>query len=334
MSALHPPNSTPFVAHNAGFSLVRRFPVALFATVMGLGGLTLVWQKAETLLPLPWLVSPALMALTLSVLIICLISYAAKYLFYPEAVSAEFNNPVTMHFFPAISISVILAAMMLTEIRPVLSTWLWIVGAIAHLTFAVTVMSIWINHEKFNIEHINPAWFIPIVGNIIVPISGVAHGYTELSWFFFSIGIVFWLVLMTMVFYRFIFHRPLAARLVPTTFILLAPPSVGSLAWIVLSDGAVDNFARVLYYTAVFVFILLMAQIPRFANISFSLSCWAFSFPFAAFTVATLTMANILEFKFFYPLSYGFLAMCTVLIFSLVALTIRAMRRGEVFVAE
>ncbi|MEM0513912.1 hypothetical protein WCN91_00405 [Pseudoalteromonas sp. YIC-827] len=46
-----------------------------------------------------------------------------------------------------------------------------------------------INH--YRLEHANPSWFIPVVGNIIAPITGAKLGYIEVSWFFFSVGIVF-----------------------------------------------------------------------------------------------------------------------------------------------
>ena len=41
-----------------------------------------------------------------------------------------------------------------------------------------------------------------MVGNIIVPIAGVRFAPTDISWFFFCIGLVFWLVPMTIVLYR------------------------------------------------------------------------------------------------------------------------------------
>lgn len=47
-----------------------------------------------------------------------------------------------------------------------------------------------------------PAWFIPVVGNIIVPLAGVRFAPAEVSWFFFSIGLVFWIVLLAIVMYR------------------------------------------------------------------------------------------------------------------------------------
>jgi tellurite resistance protein len=40
------------------------------------------------------------------------------------------------------------------------------------------------HQNKYEIKHFNPAWFIPIVGNILVPIAGVHHAPIEISYFF------------------------------------------------------------------------------------------------------------------------------------------------------
>ena len=52
---------------------------------------------------------------------------------------------------------------------------------------------------------LNPAWFLPAAGNIIVPIMGVEFVSKDVCWFFFSIGIFFWLVLFIIIFYRIMF---------------------------------------------------------------------------------------------------------------------------------
>jgi len=73
---------------------------------------------------------------------------------------------------------------------PGLSQIVWTAGTVLHFGFTLYVLSVWIHHTHFEINHMNPAWFIPIVGNILVPIAGVHHASAEISWFFFSIGLV------------------------------------------------------------------------------------------------------------------------------------------------
>ncbi|MFX4155809.1 C4-dicarboxylate ABC transporter, partial [Aliarcobacter butzleri] len=73
----------------------------------------------------------------------------------------------------------------------------------------------------------NPAWFIPIVGNLIVPLAGVGIVDNTILYFYFSIGIFFWINLFAIILNRIIFHNQFAPKLKPTHFILIAPPAIG-----------------------------------------------------------------------------------------------------------
>ena len=190
-------------------------------------------------------------------------------------------------------------------------------------------MSSWIHHTRYDIKHANPAWFIPVVGNVIVPVAGVTLAPPEISWFFFSIGLVFWLVLMTIVMYRLFFHEPLPERLTPTLFILIAPPAVGFIAWVKLNGGDIDAFARILYYVALFLTLLLASNALRFFRVRFFLSAWAYSFPLAAITIATLIMAESLG-GLFMPLAMGLLGVLTLVLGLLTARTVLGAYRGEI----
>ncbi len=187
---------------------------------------------------------------------------------------------------------------------------MWSVGAAVQLGFTLYTMSSWIHHTRYDIKHANPAWFIPVVGNILVPIAGVRLAPADLSWFFFSIGLVFWLVLMTIVLYRLFFHEPLPARLTPTLFILIAPPAVGFLSYVALVDQ-IDAFARILYFCALFLTLLLASNAMRFFRLPFFISGWAYSFPIAAMTLATFEMAQRTGAVFYGLLSWILLVVLT-----------------------
>lgn len=270
-------------------SRLVHFPVAFFAVVMGLSGLSIAWRKAEHTLGLPLHAADGVLVLAVLAFLAILGLYGAKALRHPEAVRAEMAHPIALNFFPAVSISLILLAIALLHLHAGVAGVLWVVGTSLHLLLTLYVMGVWMHHEHFEIQHINPAWFIPVVGNVLVPVAGVPLGFLEVSWFFFSIGIVFWLMLFAIIFYRVLFHHPLAERMMPTFFILIAPPAVGFVAYVQLA-GEVDAFARVLYYTGLFLTLLLLTQAPRFLRIRYYLSWWAYSFPLAAITIASLIM--------------------------------------------
>jgi tellurite resistance protein len=183
------------------------------------------------------------------------------------------------------------------------------------------------------IGHVNPAWFIPVVGNVLVPIAGVRFFDPEISWFFFSVGIVFWLVLLTIVMYRLFFHAALPERLLPTLFILVAPPAAAFLAYVALT-GAVDAFARILYYSSLALTLLLTSNALRFLKARFFLSAWAYSFPLAAVTIATLAMAQRVGGAGFEWLGIALLAALSVVVALLVGRTGLAVARREICVEE
>ncbi len=170
---------------------LENFPVSFFAMVMGMAGITIAWQKCATLLHFGGSVYALLVPFTLAIFAVLSVLYGFKLLRYRKAVSRELHNPVKLNFFPAFSISLLLISIFLLPMNHSVAHGFWIVGVTVHLVFTLYVMSVWIHHEGLEVHHINPAWFIPVVGNVLVPIAGTHLGYTETSWFFFSIGIVF-----------------------------------------------------------------------------------------------------------------------------------------------
>ncbi|MGB5064475.1 MAG: SLAC1 anion channel family protein [Candidatus Competibacter sp.] len=313
---------------------LEQFPIAFFSIVMGMAGLALAWQKAHIVLGVPPMIGTGLRGAVSALFIILLVFYALKALRYPQAVAMEMRHPVKINFFPTVSISLLLLAITYLESAPETAFWLWVVGAVLHLGFTLAIFGSWLHHTHYDIKHANPAWFIPVVGNIIVPVAGVRLASPELSWFFFSIGLVFWIVLLTIVLYRLFFHEALPARLAPTLFILLAPPSVGFIAYTNLT-GEIDAFARVLYYTALFLALLLASNAVRFLRLPFFLSSWAYSFPLAALTIATLIMAtHLASLPFFTGLGVALLVLLSLVVGVLALRTLLAIGRREICAPE
>ena len=271
-------------------SRLANMPISFFSVVMGMAGMTIAWEKAQQVFGMNLgFINVLLVTLTAIVFIALGSMYIQKIIKHPEQVMAELKHPVKLSFFPTISISFLLMSIAFMAVSPSIGKVLWAIGAVSHLGFVLYIISTWMHERHFQVPHISPAWFIPAVGNVIVPIAGIPLGFVELSWFFFSIGMLFWVILMTIVFYRILFHDPIPARLLPTLFILIAPPAVGFVAYMQLT-GDLDAFARILYFSGLFLTLLLFTQFKRFAKLPFFLSWWAYSFPIAAITIATMVM--------------------------------------------
>ena len=312
---------------------LAHLPISIFAVVMGLSGLSLAWQKTAGVLGTPAFIWQSLLALTITCFVLFAASYLVKSLRYFSFAKAEFNHPIKLSFFPTISISALLIATALKDIAPDIGAVIWLIGAFAHLGLTIIVLNLWIHQEHFQIQHINPAWFIPIVGNVLLPVAGVGYGQFTLSWIGFSVGVFFWPLLLSIVFYRVFFHQPLPDRLLPTLFIMIAPPAIGFVAWTALT-GELTPFGRMLYFVGLFFTALMIVQAPRFARLPFFLSVWAYSFPMAAITIATFVYYELTAASWALFLSLMLLVMMSLLILWLVILTSKAAKQGRICVPE
>ncbi len=314
-------------------SWLRHVPVPLFAVGMGVTGLGIAWRHAAQVAGAPALVGEAVIVLAAVLFGVVGLLYVAKAVRHPAAVVAEFNHPIRGTFFAAISVSLLLLAVGALPVAPGLALALWSVGAAAHLTLTLHLLGRWIIRNQ-DIHHSNPAWFIPIVGNIVVPLAGAPLGQTEVSWFFFSIGMVFWVLLFTIVFYRIVFHDQMPVKFVPTLFILIAPPAVGFLAWTALTDGALEPMGRVLFHTALFLTLLLATLTRQFLRVPFAVSWWAYTFPLAAMTVATLDFAHRSANALLSGLALGLLGLTSVVVAIVLVRTVGAAIGGRLFLPE
>lgn len=309
------------------------FPIGLFGAIMGFSGLTLGFTHVHEIFGTSAYIHQALTAVTTFFFILISLFYGLKIVKHPQFVRQEFDHPVALHFFPTFSISLVLLSLLYQTLLPELASVLWHLGALIQFGLLLYIMNSWIHHEKWQVTHMNPAWFIPVVGNILIPLGAPAFSSIEIGWFFFSIGLIFWLMLNSIVMYRLFFHAPLAQILQPTLFILIAPPAIGFASYLALTDLQVlDNFARVLYYFALFLTFLLFTQVHRFARIPFAPSWWAYTFPIAAITVASFTMYHFLQINLFMYIALFLLTILSLVILLLTFKTLHAIKNRQLIV--
>ena len=308
------------------------FPIMMFAIVMGLSGLTMVYKRVSEVLYFPSFISILMMIVTSMIFLLILYFYTLKLMKHKNEVKKEFSHPIRINFFAASSISILLLSMIYRHNIDEISQILFIIGAILHIFFTFYTIKFWINNN-LEMQHSNPAWFIPIVGNLIVPIAGKGFVDDSILYFYFSIGIFFWIILFSIILNRIIFHNQFAPKFMPTLFILIAPPSIGFISYIKLT-GSLDFFAQILFNLGLFFTILVFVMYKNFINIKFFISWWAFTFPMAAITLATILMYELTSKQFYGFLAY-FLTFITTLIVILVAVaTIKHMRKKEICIME
>lgn len=266
---------------------LRYFPIALFASVMGVSGVALSVRLIEGVYGWGRVFSTILLVLATIMFIVNAAMFVYRFINFKEDVQRDFQHPVKMNFFGAISISLLLLGVLYYDVHTDVSFYIWLIGALLQIYLTLVILSKLIWEHEFQLGQFNPAWFIPIVGNIVAPLAGVYHVSLTINWIFFSIGIVFSIAYFTIFVNRIFFQPAPPPKLMPTFFILLAPPGIGFVSYVKMT-GTVDVFAYILFGFAFYLGVLFLFQWRRFLKIPFFLSWWAFLFPSAAVTNATI----------------------------------------------
>jgi tellurite resistance protein len=304
----------------------------MYAIVMGMSGLTITYQKAGVWLGFPHIIGTSLMYITTSIFVVVSIVYIIKYLKYTKAVKKEFSHPVRVNFFAAISISMLMLAIIYKEVNPTISAAFWYPGALFHFYLTMHTISFWINDNQ-ELSHSNPAWFIPIVGNVLVPVAGIGFASNGILMYFFSVGIFFWIILFSIILNRIIFHHQLVQKFMPTLFILIAPPAVGFIAYYKMF-GILDTFAIFLFNIALFFTLLIAFMYKNFLKIKFFISWWAFVFPVAAMSIGSMLMYKKTGDVAMMYLSYIMVAVTTTIIVVVIYQTIKHMFKKDICIQE
>lgn len=359
--------------HNAisAESKLANLPIALFASVMGIGGLSLVLKKASVafgsvalanasfnsttlhsganavessldsswqgaVAPFLWWGAYGFAVLAVVIFALLLVCYGAKMLYHFNAFKADLKHQVKINFLSSIPISMLIIVAFWSDLSSGVDLlWqgilgLFYVASALQLILSLYVMSFWFK-ESMKSALLSPAWFIPIVGNLIVPLSGgLINAPKELLLFFFSIGCFFWILLSAMIMQRLIFEQSLESKFIPTLFIFIAPPSI-----FVVDFHSLFGFHNALSFmgfnVALFFVLLLLSLGNIFTKLNFAPSWWAFTFPLCAFGIASFDLYMI-DFKCFYGL-LGILGL-VMAFFAVVFIsykTLRAVVSGAIF---
>lgn len=314
---------------------LQHYPVTLFASVMGIGGLSLAWRRAAHVYDAPAWIGQAFFWLGLVVFAVVTAFYVAKWVRHPAAAKAELRHPIRMTFVPTITIALLVLATAGQDLLPRVAEVAWWIGAVAHLALTVVVISAWFVRSDIGLDQITPAWFIPVVGNVVTPLAAEELGNADLAWFSFGVGLVFWVALLPLLLFRLLLHpQPLPPKLMPTLAIFAAPPAVAMLSWQGLSGDVDGPGTRILYAATVMFVALVVAQYTRLRRVPFALPYWAYTFPAAAAAAAAVAMAGARPGVVYDVVAVVLLAAATLGIAAVAALTGRAVARRQICVPE
>ncbi|GGL38507.1 SLAC1 anion channel family protein [Phycicoccus endophyticus] len=314
---------------------LAHLPVTLFSSVMGLRGVALAWRRASRVWEVPEWPALGFLALAAAAFVVIGVAYAVKWARFPRAAVAELRHPVRMTFAPTVTISLLVLATAGQDVVPALASALWWVGAVGHLVATTAVISAWFGRVDIVHTTVTPAWFIPVVGNVVTPLAAREVGSLELGWFAFGVGVVFWVGLLPLLLQRVLLHDAgLPGRLLPTIAIFVAPPAVAMLSWQALTGTSGGPVAHILYAAAMAFVAILLAQAGRLRRVPFALPYWAYTFPLGAASAAAVAMAGARPQATYDVVAWVLLGGTTLLVLVVGGLTLRAVAHRQICLPE
>ncbi|QTL05376.1 hypothetical protein J5J86_08865 [Aquabacter sp. L1I39] len=327
-----PTSATPQAAHAAGRGSLAHLPLPLFAAPMGLGGGGLAWREAAHVLGAPALVGEALLAAALVTWLLVTLLHLVRAAQHPEALREDLRHPVRSAFAGAFTIGLMILSAGLFRYLPEFARDLWLTAVVVHVGIGVWILRGLVTAPR-EAAALTPPLLIPLVGNVLAPTVGVTLGFPHISWMLFGIGVLLWVIVQPAILYRLIVGPPLPPRLRPSLVILLAPPSVALIALVRLT-GQFGEAALALFGFAAMVALALATLAQQLVKIPFAVSWWAWTFPTAAFAIATQFYVRAFPDPMAAFFAWVVLLVATALLALVTAATLRAAWQGHLVAPE
>jgi len=299
--------------------------------------LSLAWNAAVPLLG-EAAASVSLVASGMAALVFCALVAAGLWRLHrhPGAWADDLRHPVRHLFVATMPVALLLLAgcAVAAGLHGLWLHALWWVGCLVQLAVTVWVLArAWLARPGLNPTApwpvLTPSLVIPIVGNVLVPIAGVPLGHTTWAAVQFSIGLLFWPLVMWVLLQRWRRHGLWPERLLPSTFIFVAPPAAVGIS--ALRFDAAPEIVWAIWGLTLLTLVSLAPLLRRIAALPFSMVHWGMSFPMAAATALTLRLATGGAMS---VLSLALLAITSLLVAALALATVRGLRDGTLLKPE
>lgn len=360
------PTSTPEKT-----SLIKTFAPGWFAAVMGTAVIVIALFVFQSAIPFAKALEYFFLLTAIVLFLVLIVPWTLRWFLHPADVRHDLNHPVSAAFFPTMPISLLVIAIALEKAGSSFleenTLWgilqaLWIIGASGILIFALSILNTFFHKSEVQWEMSTLGWLIPPVSTLLVPVLGVSlsahfHGTTLgaanliASLIFTGFGSLLFILVMAMVFIRYIFHPLPPAHLAPTLWVGIAPTSILTILALRISKPLVLFFQApveidqmltflskpigvMLWGFALFWFLLALVVtlgVHQKSPLPFALSWWAFVFPVGAFVVATGVLYQAIPLAFFQWIGVSVLALLLILWAVVAVNTTLGVWRGSIF---
>ena len=261
---------------------INKMPLALTGLALGVGGIFNAWTIFTGIKYFAYVG-----ALISSILILTIITKIFSS--FGDFLN-DLEPPVAGSTMPTLDMAVMVISSSVVKFVKPLGVAMWFTAIAVHIIFAFTFLAHRINLK--DLHHILPSWFVPPVGIVVAAVTGSNMGFPQVSQVIVYIGTVLYIILFPFIFYRIIFHDPLADDRFPAFAVMGAPANLclcGYLTAFTDYNTALLNFLLALgLFTTFKVYLSLIRAfqikfIPLFA---------AYTFPLAVGAQALLKYAN------------------------------------------
>jgi tellurite resistance protein len=265
-------------------------PASFFGIVLGVAGLGGAWRVAARVWGLPSVVGEALMLIAAITWALMLGLYAAKWLFAREEALRELEHPVQCCFVGVIGMATLLIAIAALPYSRLAAEIAFVIGATYTLAFAIWRTGILWRGDRDPADTTAVLYLPAVGGPFVTATAAAALGHSDWGQLAFGAGFFSWLAIESVLLHRLYTVRSMPAALRPTLGIQLAPPVVGGIAYLSVTDGAPDMLAYAMLGYGLLQVLLLLRVLPWIRQQPFVPSYWAFTFGATALATVPLRM--------------------------------------------
>jgi tellurite resistance protein len=265
-------------------------PASYFSVILGLAGLGSAWRRAHQVWGYPSIVAELVLALAGIVWAYLLLGYVGKWLWSREAALKEAQDPVQCCFIGLVGVATMLIAGAALPYSRSVALALMLPGCAFTIGFGVWRTGALWGSER-NDSTTTAVLYLPTVaGGFVSAILMAALGWRDWGQMAFGAALLSWLAIESVLLRRLYIGPTLPAALRTTMGVQLAPPAVGLVAFLSVSDGAPGLVSHALLGYALLQALVLVGRLRWIAQQAFSASYWAFSFGVTALGQAPMIM--------------------------------------------
>jgi tellurite resistance protein len=303
--------------------------LGLFAVPLGLAGVGGVWQTAHASLSAPAWPAELLFGISVALWAALTATYFVGGLRRPGTFTADRTHAIYGPFAAYIPIIGIMLAAHYEHYTRVAGRTAVAVFVVALIVIVAQLLAHWLL-GNLPIATFHPGYFLPTVaGAFIASIGLSASGWHQVAQGAFGVGVFFWLSIGTLIFHRLFTGAPLPDAIKPSLSVLLSPPAVAGIAWLILTNAQIDTVAATLLGILLMMVLVQVLFFSEYRHLSFTMNFWAFTFPVAASANFVMLWIHAEQFPFWRAWSWTLVGVTTAFALALTAASVADRTRSR-----